>query len=52
VQARGSLYELDTQLEILKRARLARDASNVEQLIAKIECGLSRMIDNLTHNSL
>jgi four helix bundle protein len=52
VQARGSLYELDTQLEILKRAKLARDASNVEQLIAKIECGLTKMIDNLANTNL
>jgi four helix bundle protein len=52
VQARGSLYELDTQLEILKRARLAKDASNVEQLIARIECGLTRMIDKLTTDPL
>jgi four helix bundle protein len=47
VQARGSLYELETQLEILKRARLGRDTTNVEQTIAKIECGLTRMINKL-----
>jgi len=47
VQARGSLYELETQLEILKRARLAKDETGVEKQIAQIECGLSRMIDHL-----
>ena len=47
IQARGSLYELDTQLEVLKRARLGRDESNVAETIAKIECGLTRMIDKL-----
>ena len=47
VQARGSLYELETQLEILKRARLARDASGVHNTIAAIEAGLTRMIDKL-----
>jgi len=36
----------------LPGSRLARDASNVEQLIAKIECGLTRMIDNFARNSL
>jgi four helix bundle protein len=47
VQARGSLYELETQLEILKRARVARDESGVWETIARIECGLTRMIDRL-----
>jgi four helix bundle protein len=52
VQARGSLYELDTQLEILKRARLARDTSGVREQMAMIECGLTKMIDRLADNSL
>lgn len=44
VQARGSLFELETQLEILLRARLARDSSGVQKLIAQINAGLTRMI--------
>jgi four helix bundle protein len=52
VQARGSLYELETQLEILKRAHLGRDTTNVEQVIAKIECGLTRMINKLGNADL
>ena len=52
VQARGSLYELETQLEILKRAHLGRDTTNVEQAIAKIECGLTRMINKLGNADL
>ena len=52
MQARGSLYELDTQLEILKRAKLAKDETNVADLIAKIECGLSKMIDTLAKSHL
>ena len=47
VQARGSLYELETQLEILARARLAKDVSGVNVQIKKISAGLSRMIDAL-----
>jgi four helix bundle protein len=47
VQARGSLYELETQLEILARARLARDTSGVMDAIKQISCGLTRMIDRL-----
>jgi four helix bundle protein len=47
VQARGSLYELDTQLEILKRARLAKDVTGVHNTIAVLEAGLSRMINRL-----
>ena len=47
VQARGSLYELETQLEIITQAKLARDASNVRRTIAQIECGLTKMIDRL-----
>ena len=44
VQARGSLYELETQLEILQRARLAKDVTGVHNTIAMVEAGLSRMI--------
>ena len=47
VQARGSLYELETQLEILTRARLGHDTTDVRGTIAKIESGLTRMIDRL-----
>lgn len=52
VQARGSLYELETQLEILERARLAHDATGVRSTIAKIECGLTRMIKHRTNSQL
>jgi four helix bundle protein len=47
VQARGSLYELETHLEILVRARLAKDVSGVNVQIKQISAGLSRMIDAL-----
>jgi four helix bundle protein len=47
VQARGSLYELETQLEIVTRAKLGRDVSGVRVLIRQISCGLSRIIDTL-----
>lgn len=46
VQARGSLYEVETQLEIVMRARLGRDVSDVRKLIAQIGCGLTRMIQH------
>jgi four helix bundle protein len=45
VQARGSLYELETQLEILTRAKLARDSSGVRQLTAQISAGLTKLIE-------
>ncbi|MEO8382065.1 MAG: four helix bundle protein [Acidobacteriota bacterium] len=48
VQARGSLYELETQIEILTRAKLAKDVSGVRTLTAQISAGLSKMIDRLT----
>jgi four helix bundle protein len=48
VQARGSLYELDTQLEILARANIEPLPPDVEKVIAQLECGLSRMIASLT----
>ena len=47
VQARGSLYELESQLEILVRAKLARDTTGVHILIKQISAGLSKMIDAL-----
>ena len=52
VQARGSLYELETQLEILQRAKIAKDVSDVRGTIAEIECGLTRMIRRLDHQTL
>jgi four helix bundle protein len=47
VQARGSLYEVDTQLEILTRAKLLDDVPALRDIIARLECGLTRMIDRL-----
>ena len=54
VIARGSLYEVDTQLEILERARLQKDEQElaiIRDLIAKIECGLTKMIDRMSQPS-
>lgn len=48
VQARGSLYELETQLEVLERAHLAKDVSGVRKLMAHIGCGLTKMIARRT----
>ena len=48
VQARGSLYELETQLEIVTRAKLAKDVSGVRTLTAQISAGLTRLIDRYT----
>lgn len=47
IQARGSLNELETQLEILTRARLAKDTTGVRDTIATVGAGLTRMIDAL-----
>lgn len=47
VQARGSLYELETQLEIITRAKIAYDASGVQPLIRQISSGLTRIINHL-----
>jgi four helix bundle protein len=47
VVARGSLYEVDTQLEILIRAKLTKDVSAMRDIIAKVESGLTKMIDRL-----
>lgn len=44
VQARGSLYELETQLEIITRAQLEELDPAVPSLIARIGIGLTRMI--------
>jgi hypothetical protein len=41
------LYELETQLEIASRAKLAKDVSGVNVLIKQISAGLTRMIDAL-----
>jgi four helix bundle protein len=46
VQARGSLYELETQLEIVMRAGLAPDISGLRKLTAQIGSGLTRMIQH------
>jgi four helix bundle protein len=51
VQARGSLYELETQLEILARARIC-EIPNVERPIAQVQSGLTRMIDRLADPTL
>lgn len=45
VQARGSLYELETQLEVIVRAKLARDETGVRDVIATIGAGLTKMIE-------
>lgn len=47
VQTRGSMYELETQLEILQRAKLAKDVSGVHEKIAKVASGLTKMINRL-----
>ena len=52
VQARGSLYEVETQLEILHRAEIADDILRERDAIAPIECGLTKMIDRLRASSL
>lgn len=51
VQARGSLYELETQLEIITRAKLGRDVTGVNALIRKISSGLTHIIDHLDDSS-
>lgn len=52
VQARGSLYELETQIEIITLAHLAKDVSGVRTLTAHISAGLTKMIDRLSTRSL
>jgi four helix bundle protein len=51
-QARGSLYELETQLEVVMRAGLAKDVTGVRQLIAHIGAGLTRMIEGRSRTPL
>jgi four helix bundle protein len=46
VQARGSLYELESHLEVVIQARLGRDTSDTRTLIAHIGAGLTRMIEH------
>src|SRR5436189_93105 len=48
VQARGSLYEVETQLEVIMRCGLASDLNDTRTLIAKIGSGLTKMIDHRT----
>lgn len=50
IQARGSLYELETQLEIVSRARLANNVTGFRTLTARVGAGLSRMIDHLSQS--
>ena len=45
--ARGSLYELETQLEILTKVGFSRSLDEERTLIARIGCGLSKMIKAL-----
>jgi len=52
VQARGSLYELETQLEIVTLARIAKDVTDVRTLTAHIGAGLNKMIENLRTRAL
>lgn len=47
IQARGSLYELETQLEILKRAGLWNDEANVHIRMQRISAGLTKIINRL-----
>jgi four helix bundle protein len=46
VQARGSLYELETQLEIIRLAAII-EIPSVESTICKISAGLTKIIDRL-----
>ena len=52
VQARASLYEVETQLEILNRAEIADDIVRERDSIAPIEAGLTKMIDRLRASPL
>ena len=47
-QARGSLFELETQLEIALRIRAIERAESERTLIAKVGVGLTKMIRTLT----
>jgi hypothetical protein len=44
--------KVETQLEILQRARLAKDVTGVHDTIAVVQAGLSRMIDALGERPL
>ena len=44
-QARGSLFELDTQMEVVTRADLLPTIPDFHDVIARVGAGLSRMID-------
>jgi four helix bundle protein len=46
VQAPGSLYELETLLEILVRAKIAIEDAGIRSTIAQLEAGLTRMIQH------
>ena len=46
-QARGSLFELETQLEIAQRMKLLGACDDERTLIAKIGKGLTKMIRTL-----
>lgn len=46
-QARGSAYELETQLEIAARTQLLDRDDELRVTLARITCGLTRMIDHL-----
>lgn len=45
--ARGSLYELETQLEILTKTGFSRPLDEERTLVARIGCGLTKMIKAL-----
>lgn len=47
IQARGSLYELETHLEILSRAGLWTMDESVQTRIRKISAGLTKIINRL-----
>jgi four helix bundle protein len=42
--ARGSLYELETQVEVLLRAGLANDVADLVKSMARINAGITKMI--------
>lgn len=45
VQARGSVYEVETQLEIIRRAGLTSGLEPLRTLTAKIGAGLTKLIE-------
>jgi len=47
-QARGSLFELETQLEIARRIHSIKECDSERTLIAKVGVGLTKMIKTLT----